>query len=483
MDPNAKPPKLFVSYSWTSTEYQQRVVEIAQRLMGDGVHVLLDVWELGPGQDKHKYMEKMVVDPDVKHVLLMCDRVYAQKANARKGGVGTETEIVSSEVYTKVEQKKFIPIVMERNEDGSEPLPAYLASRIYIDFSDDGRFAAEYEKLLRMIFDRPLNKRPEIGKPPAFLNATDAVSSTTRLLQSSRSSSVAVPASTKTTPMKLLRSIVDDFRAQRLMTEPEGEIDEIILSKIQEMKGLRDITIACFRSLMETSGDKEVADELVWFFEQMITLADWPEELNQWSDWRDDHLAFLARELWLYAIAILTEGRRWDAVHALLNTTLCATVNRQFGPVGYRRLECYLRTLDEVHNSKKEQRRISVTADLVKARADDTQIPFELLMQADFVLALRGVVSNQGLNSPFWYPRTLVFKTHLPQPFPLFVRWRAGQHHMGIPALLDVPNRQELATGLLKVDKKVLAHFSFDYWPINVFVLADLVDLVKKERD
>ena len=81
--------------------------------------VILDKWHLKEGQDKYVFMEKMVTDPEVAKVLVFSDRVYAEKAAARKGGVGTESQIISSEVYEKVAQDKFLPIVCERDANGN----------------------------------------------------------------------------------------------------------------------------------------------------------------------------------------------------------------------------------------------------------------------------------------------------------------------------------------------------------------------------
>jgi hypothetical protein len=55
-------------------------------------------------QDKYHFMERMVTDSQVTHVLVICDKQYAEKADARKDGVGTESQIISKEVYDKVEQ-------------------------------------------------------------------------------------------------------------------------------------------------------------------------------------------------------------------------------------------------------------------------------------------------------------------------------------------------------------------------------------------
>ena len=38
-----KIPQVFISYSWTSKEYQQLIVDLASRMRHDGVDVKLDV--------------------------------------------------------------------------------------------------------------------------------------------------------------------------------------------------------------------------------------------------------------------------------------------------------------------------------------------------------------------------------------------------------------------------------------------------------
>ena len=161
-------PQVFISYSWTSKEYQESIIELASRMRHDGVDVKLDVWDLKEGQDKYAYMEQCVTNPDIDKVLILSDRVYSEKADKRKGGVGDETTIISAELYRNAEQHKFIPVVMERDDDGKEYLPAYLKSRIFRDFSGSN-FENEYQMLLRTIFEVPSHRKPELGERPVWL--------------------------------------------------------------------------------------------------------------------------------------------------------------------------------------------------------------------------------------------------------------------------------------------------------------------------
>ena len=113
MTQTANPPKVFISYSWTSEEHKEYVLNLAEKLRCDGVDVILDRWDLKKRHDKYAFMERMVNDPTVDKVLVVSDRMYAEKADERTGGVGTESQIVSQEIYGNVAQEKFIPIVTE----------------------------------------------------------------------------------------------------------------------------------------------------------------------------------------------------------------------------------------------------------------------------------------------------------------------------------------------------------------------------------
>ena len=137
-------PQVFISYSWTNELFKQSVEELAQKLMHDGVNVKLDIWDLKDGQDKYMFMEECVTNSDIDKVLIICDKGYASKADKRQGGVGTETAIISAEVYQNARQEKFIPVIMERDENGDPYMPAYLKSRIYKDLTGDN-YEKEYE--------------------------------------------------------------------------------------------------------------------------------------------------------------------------------------------------------------------------------------------------------------------------------------------------------------------------------------------------
>jgi hypothetical protein len=141
----------------------QQVTEfktMVKTLHREGIEVILDQWSLEDGHDINAFMERMVTDPTIKRVIIICDALYADKADGRKGGVGSETQIISKEVYDRVDQTKFVPVLRERNVDDTPSLPVFLKSRKYIDFSNVSNEAEAYDQLLRNVFERPRRRRP-----------------------------------------------------------------------------------------------------------------------------------------------------------------------------------------------------------------------------------------------------------------------------------------------------------------------------------
>jgi hypothetical protein len=72
-------PKAFISYSWTTPGHQALVKSWADRLIADGIDVILDIYDLKEGHDKYHFMERAVNDATVTHVLMICDKSTRKK--------------------------------------------------------------------------------------------------------------------------------------------------------------------------------------------------------------------------------------------------------------------------------------------------------------------------------------------------------------------------------------------------------------------
>ena len=168
-------PKVFISYAWGTDEYQAKVLSFATALVDDGIDVILDKWDLSEGNDTNAFMEKCVTDQSITNVLMLLDPIYAEKADGRRGGVGIETQIISSEVYGKVEQDKFIPIVFARNDSGEICKPIYLKSRLHFDLSNEDCYDTEYQRLVKCLFGREIYAKPKLGNKPEWIDSPQVI--------------------------------------------------------------------------------------------------------------------------------------------------------------------------------------------------------------------------------------------------------------------------------------------------------------------
>ena len=156
------PPIVFVSYSYDSEELSDWVLQLATRLRSDGVDTILDRWKLSPGQDLAVFMEEGLSSSH--RVLCICSQAYVDKADAGRGGVGYEKQIITAELLADLNQDRVIPVI--RNNPQTQKLPRFLGSRLYIDFEEDNLYESKYEELLRALLDEPLLPVPELGKSP-----------------------------------------------------------------------------------------------------------------------------------------------------------------------------------------------------------------------------------------------------------------------------------------------------------------------------
>lgn len=158
-------PKVFFSYSWDDEKHKLWVLKLASDLIKSGIDVLIDEWDLDRyHNDLHVFMETGIRDSD--KVVMICTPKYAQKVNARKGGVGVESTIITGEFYDTEKASKYIPIVKNYRNSIHECLPSYLKSKYSLDFNKEPDYKHRFDDLIRKILSVPKYKKPELGKLP-----------------------------------------------------------------------------------------------------------------------------------------------------------------------------------------------------------------------------------------------------------------------------------------------------------------------------
>ena len=163
------PPKVFISYSWDSGEHKDWVKDLATRLRKDSIDVTLDQWDLVPGDQLPQFMERAIRDSSF--VLIVCTPNFRLKSDDRKGGVGYEGDVMTGEVFTNKNNKKFIPVLRSGNWDTASP--SWLRGKYYINLSGSPYSENQYQDLLAVLHGTWRVAPPLGPKPPAV--TTDAI--------------------------------------------------------------------------------------------------------------------------------------------------------------------------------------------------------------------------------------------------------------------------------------------------------------------
>lgn len=461
MSASKEHPKVFISYSWSGAEHEQFVMELATALRTHGVDAILDKWRLKLGQDKYVFMESMVTDPSVVKVLVLCDRQYQEKANSRSGGVGTESQIISQELYSKVQQTKFIPVVCERGENGEDFLPVFMKGRIYVDLSSDERYGEGLDELLRQIFDQPLYPEPLLGEAPAFLRSEGGGLPLAKELAGTLRAIRDGKASREGLEMLFARSVVAEVNRQYVRPEGKEGYDEEIYQAILRTKGLRDQVSEYADTVASFSGDDPKAlKACIYLLEQMGQQFGPPIENGTYVDGWADLYRFFALEATLVITASLLRYERWQSLRSLLKYPyLVRTEYSRPTTADITAFDSYVVSMDEHRNNRIRANRACLTADMLKERCSIEHTPFRELVQADVFLALYGVVHSKESEANgmfrFWAPRTSVYSSEA-QRLPLFLKAvdsdiRAGiRTAVGVSGASDMVTRVEEARPLLE---------------------------------
>lgn len=158
-----KTPNAFVSYSWDDEAHKAWVADLSTRLRSDGVNIVLDRWATAPGDQLPQFMETAVRENEF--VLIVCTPRYKEKSDKRLGGVGYEGDIMTGEVFTTRNRRKFLPIL--RLGKPEEAIPSWLSGAYFIDLREGPYAETNYQDLLLTIHGAR-EQAPPLGQAPKF---------------------------------------------------------------------------------------------------------------------------------------------------------------------------------------------------------------------------------------------------------------------------------------------------------------------------
>jgi hypothetical protein len=162
-----RPIRVFISYTKSTDQHGEWVKAVAAHLRSAGVDARLDVWHLRPGMDLAQWMSNEVDIAD--RVLLICDELYAQKADGRHGGVGWEIRIIQGDLLQSQASNpdKFVPVVVTENlADGT---PGFVRAVYSIHWPPSRRDDSSLKDQLVQVIYRAQEKPPPLGQRPAYV--------------------------------------------------------------------------------------------------------------------------------------------------------------------------------------------------------------------------------------------------------------------------------------------------------------------------
>ena len=449
------PPKLFISYSWTSPQHKQWVLDLAKKLRGSGVDAILDTWDIKEGQDVIKFMEGMVTDSTINKVMMVVDKSYAEKADEREGGVGVESQIISKKIYDNHDQEKFVAIALEKDSEGKLILPVYCQSRMCIDFSEHTNkenYDKSVEGLLRWIFSTPEHEKPPIGTRPNFLlnKTSDSIPAITPYLRAIE----AIKDDKRnvlgyiTDYLETLSVEMETFRINNI-EELKKPFDDAVIESIENFIPHRTKFIELILTMVKYGADDNYAEILHEFFERLIPYLYLPKGYTGFVRETDqDNFKFIIHELFLYTIAILLKAEKFEAVTYLTSRDYYMAyhpTNGQNLMVSYLSFSKNVASINQIRKRRLNLGSALPQANLLKERAEDSGVDFLYLVQADFILLMKNELASIDVDNWWWYPVTFLYtESSYRNALPIFVRSESIRYFNDIKLLLGIDKKNDI---------------------------------------
>lgn len=442
-------PKVFISYSWHPEKNKIWVQRLAERLIQDGVNVKLDVWDLKHGHDKYVFMEQMVKDSDIKKVLVICNEDYTRKADDRTGGVGTESTIMSSDIYSLAEQTKFIPILVEK-KNGEPCLPTFLKSRMYIDMSSNDIYELGYDQLLRDIYEKPLLRKPALGKMPSYLEADEPVLLSTAQEQRMLKEKVAESTNLQTWIAKYCDKLIESLDQFKVTFRggKTGDLIEMIEKSIASMQVVNNDFITFVETVASNSecNGKQFVD----FFEKLLQYyEDKDIELASSTDsWHlcNDNYRFFNYELFLSFAAIMLKYERFDIIKEVVDTDYCILSNRlgrQIKALNFAEFQKHNYTLD-YYKGNNGYSPSSQVANLMRNYGGDK---FNTWVEVDILLYYLSLIYGKpGDRMSMWYPTLSIYN----RAFEILPKIASMRYFGKAKVMFDVGDKDSFKTLLVR---------------------------------
>lgn len=428
----AKKPKVFISYSWSSPEHQEWVLDLAEKLHNDNIDPVIDKWDLREGQSAIDFMESMVVDSTIDKIIMVIDKEYQVKADSRGGGVGTESTILSNVLYGKKSTSNIVAVIAE---PGSKP-PVFYSGRIFIDLSSEETYAENYENLIRWIYGKFKHERPKTeGTTPSFIHEDDS----SAILYTNLEYRFALDAIEKGKPtvqgavkqfLNKLDAELPKLSIDSLENEKEGFLSNfsIFSAHLLEYKKL-------LNTICEYNPDPKLITQFQKFLESLLRHPG--HQKHQLSRSLFEAINYL---LFLTTITVLLKNDEFSQAKVILDEIYEVPSNHP----NYHNEKYTTFKIFNPEDSSLIQKvlgkdiYIEPLAELIKIHADEQIINFNELCETDFFVYLKSASKTIYENKEFimWWPHLSLYIRSQRHPIKIFAKSESPRYFSEICELL-----------------------------------------------
>ena len=399
-----KRPKVFISYSWSSDE---KATYIANELRHKGIDAVFDKWDLEPGDDMYRFMERTVSDKEIDRVLILCDKQYKEKADSRTSGAGAETVIMTPEIYKQVSEEyginKFIPIILEKDESGQSYVPVYLKSMIYIDLSsniDDEDFDENIIKLIRLIYRKPENKKPPLGPIPELISNDDDTN--LHIIKNYRK-------------IKNYKKFIDEFiiAFKNYYKYYDNKNPGSIIKLLDMLLEIRNIYLGYLEHLILEVENVSTSDMIPEFFEKFYNNC-MKINFDRGNSGDLEYVEFFVWESFICTVAMLTHYEKYQEINDILNHTYFLDTSifnssSNIGAYNFIKFRSVFRQIETYKKTTEEPNLFSLAAHTLVSRTKLPIITKQTIIDADILLYQLSDVYSIQQHSFGWFPLTYVY--------------------------------------------------------------------------
>ena len=241
------------------------------------------------------------------------------------------------------------------------------------------------------------------------------------------------------------------------------------------MKVLRNDFVSFLEAIF-TYSEQLNLDKFISFIEKLLEFI-MKQESSKYpgrtiGSYMSDQYKFFYNELFLYLTAVMIDKEKYKELGEVLNTGFVIFNQRVQKTESYNFLlfNQYAESLNKLRNERLQMRRKSLTADLIKQRADLPKYNFDKLREYDVLLYFIGIMQNETANQWLWkrwFPHTTVYRIY---NLPLLERLISKRHFEKLKLLFNVNTIEELKLKVQKVNEiqaDKLERWDYDFPHIN----------------